>query len=133
MQKEVNEKTIRLRYIRVLEKFVTKSISLLKYDNFDKDLFKTATIKAYTELQKTTSCVLYSEFPLAVKNLAQHIMNCIENHTNKIEDEYYIEGSEDFENERASILKQANLLAKLKNNSRYKKDKHKQKKFNDGY
>lgn len=133
MQKEVNEKTIRLRYIRVLEKFITKAISLLKYDNFDKDLFKTATLKAYTQLQKTKSCELYSEYPLAIRNLAQHIMNCIENHTNKIEDEDYFNKSENFEEEKASILKQANLLAKLKNNNRYKKDKHKHKKFNDGY
>jgi len=132
MIREVNEKTIRLRYIRVLEKFNTKAISLLKYDNFDKDLFKKATIKAYTELEKTKSVVLYNEYPLAVKNLAQHIMDCIDNHTNKEEDEFSNE-IHDFENEKASILKQANLLAKLKNNNRYKKDKHKHKKFNDGY
>ena len=132
MIREVNEKTIRLRYIRVLEKFNTKAISLLKYDNFDKDLFKKATIKAYTELEKTKSVVLYNEYPLAVKNLAQHIMNCIDTHTNNEEDEYSTEIF-DFENEKASILKQANLLAKLKNNNRYKKDKHKHKKFNDGY
>jgi len=131
MIKEVNEKTIRLRYIRVLEKFVTKSISLLKYDNFDKELFKKATIKAFNELQKTKSCDLYSEYPLAVKNLTLHIMNCIDNDTNKNEENNTQENN--FEDEKASILKQANLLAKLKNNNRYKKDKHKHKKFNDGY
>jgi len=121
MQKEVNEKTIRLRYIRLLEKFVTKTISLLKYDNFDIELFKTAILKGFKELQKAKTCDLYSEYPIALKNLVNHIMNSIENH------------SKDFENERASILKQSNLLAKLKNNNRYKKDKHKHKKFNDGY
>ena len=131
MQREINEKTIRLRYIRVLEKFVTKSISLLKYDNFDKELFKKATIKAFNELQKTKSCDLYSEYPLAVKNLTLHIMNCIDNDSNK-EDEDNTQAN-NFEEEKASILKQANLLAKLKNNNRYKKDKHKHKKFNDGY
>ena len=132
MIREVNEKTIRLRYIRVLEKFITKAISLLKYDNFDKDLFKKATIKAYTELGKTKSVVLYNEYPLAVKNLAQHIMDCIDTHTNNEADEFSNE-VHDFEKEKASILKQANLLAKLKNNNRYKKDKHKHKKFNEGY
>jgi len=129
MQKEVNEKTIRLRYIRVLEKFVTKAISLLKYDNFDKELFKKATIKAFDELQKTKTCDLYSEYPLAVKNLALHIMHCIDN---DIEDEFETKPN-NFKDEKASILKQANLLAKLKNNNRYKKDKHKNKKFDDGY
>ncbi|PIF04515.1 MAG: hypothetical protein CSA86_01650 [Arcobacter sp.] len=131
MVREVNEKTIRLRYIRVLEKFVTKTVSLLKYDNFDKDLFKKATIKAFNELEKTKSVVLYNEYPLAVKNLVQHIMNCIDTHTN-LEKEY-TNKIFDFEDQKASILKQANLLAKLKNNNRYKKDKHKHKKFNDGY
>lgn len=121
MQKEVNEKTIRLRYIRVLEKFNTKVISLLKYDNFDIELFKKATLKAYSELQKAKTIELYSEYPVAVKNLTQTILNTLENH------------SKDFEEEKAHILKQSNLLAKLKNNNRYKKDKHKKKKFNDGY
>jgi len=130
MQKEVNEKTIRLRYIRILEKFVTKSISLLKYDNFDKELFKKATIKAFNELQKTKSCDLYSEYPVAVRNLTLHIMQCIDNDSQ--ENEWETKPN-NFEEEKASILKQANLLAKLKNNNRYKKDKHKHKKFNDGY
>ena len=130
MIREINEKTIRLRYIRVLEKFVTKAISLLKYDNFDKELFKKATIKAFNELEKTKSCDLYSEYPLAVKKLTLHIMHCIDSHTNKEEDQTQ---ENNFEEEKASILKEANLLAKLKNNNRYKKDKHKHKKFNDGY
>ena len=121
MQKEVNDKTIRLRYIRVLEKFNTKAISLLKYDNFDLELYKKAIIKAYGELQKAKTIELYSEYPIAVKNLTQIILNTLENHT------------KDFEEEKAHILKQSNLLAKLKNNNRYKKDKHTKKKFNDGY
>lgn len=131
MRKEVNEKTIRLRYIRVLEKFVTKTISLLKYDNFDKELFKKATIKAFDELQKTKTCDLYSEYPVAVRDLTLHIMYCVDNDT-KNDDEVETKPT-NFENEKASILKQANLLEKLKNNNRYKKDKHKNKKFNDGY
>ena len=42
---EVNEKQQRIKYIRVLEKFFTRNISLLKLDNFDKDLFKQRTKK----------------------------------------------------------------------------------------
>jgi len=121
MQREVNEKTIRLRYIRVLEKFNTKTIRLLKYDNFDLELFKKATLKSYEDLKKVTTCVLYSEYPMAIKNLTEIIINTLDHH------------SKDFENEKAVILKQSNLLDKLKNNNRYKKDKHTKKKFNDGY
>ena len=115
MQREINEKTIRLRYIRLLEKFNTKAIALLKYDNFDLNLYKKAVLKGYMELQKVKICELYSEYPIAVKNLAQTILNTLENH------------SKDFENERSDILKQSNLLDKLRNNNRYKKDKHKSK------
>ena len=121
MQKEVNEKSIRLRYIRVLEKFNTKAITLLKYENFDLELYKKAVLRGYTDLQKAKVVELYSEYPVGVKNLAQTILNTLENHT------------EDFEKERTFILKQANLLDKLRNNNRYKKDKHKKKKSHDGY
>jgi len=121
MQREVNEKTIRLRYIRILEKFTTKAITLLKYDNFDLELYKKATLRSYEDMKKAKPCELYSEYPMAVKNLAQIILDTLSNH------------SKDFEEEKAHILKQSNLLHKLKNNNRYKKDKHSKKKFNDGY
>ena len=121
MKYELNEKTIRLRYIRILEKFCTKAIALLKYDNFDLELYKKATLKSYDTLKKIEKIELYSEYTVSLKNLAQTILNTLENH------------SKEFEEEKQLILKQSNLLAKLKNNNRYKKDKHKHKKFNDGY
>lgn len=121
MIKEVNEKTIRLRFIRLLEKFNTKAITLLKYDNFDVELYKKATLKSYVVLQKSQSCELYNEYTIALKDLSQTIIDTISNH------------SKTFEDEKTLILKKSNLLAKLKNSNRYKKDKHKHKKFNDGY
>jgi len=114
-----NEKTIRLRYIRVLEKFVTRSVGLLKYDDFDIILYKKATIKSYENLVKIQSCELYNQYPIALMDLSQTILNSLENH------------SKTYENEKANILKLSNLLAKLKNNNRYKKDKHKNSKFKD--
>ena len=47
MSFEVNEKQQRIKYIRVLEKFFTRTISLLKLENFDKELFKTRTKKKF--------------------------------------------------------------------------------------
>ncbi len=41
--------------------------------------------------------------------------------------------SKDFENERSTLLKDANLLQKEKNSNSYSKDKHKNQKFDDGY
>lgn len=121
IKKEQNEKTIRLRYIRVLEKFITRSVSLLKKENFDIALYQKAILKNYEEMKKTPTIPLYSEYPIALQNLAQFIVDSLENHTKE-----YVE-------EKSNILKQSNLLDKLKNNNRYKKDKHKHKKFHDGY
>ncbi len=121
MKHQVNEKTIRLRYIRVLEKFNTRAIALLKYDNFDLELYTKAITKGYEQLQKTPSVPLYSEYPSKVQALSQAILDTLHNQ------------SEDFQEERQQLLKQYNLLQKDKNNNNYKKDKHKNKKFHDGY
>ncbi len=121
MNIKTNDKTIRLRYIRVLEKFLTRTISLIKKDNFDLDLYKKAVEKNYQELKKTPSIELYNEYPKALKSTVQYILDTLQDHT------------KDFANEKNCILKNANLLEKLKNNNRYKKDKHKKRKFNDGY
>ncbi|MEA3497792.1 MAG: hypothetical protein U9R16_01915 [Campylobacterota bacterium] len=121
MKYEVNEKTKRLRYIRMLEKFTTKSVGLLKYDNFDLELYKKAMLRSYEDLKKIEALDLYQEYPSQLKNLAQLILNNLDSH------------SKTYEDERKAILKESNLLYKLKNNNRYKKDKHKNKKFTDGY
>jgi hypothetical protein len=118
---EVNEKTKRLRYIRVLEKFTTKAVGLLKYDNFDIELYKKAILRNYQDLKKIESIDLYSEYPVKLRNLTQIILDYLDNH------------SSNYEDEKKHILKESNLLYKLKNNNKYKKDKHKKKKFNDGY
>ena len=118
---EVNEKQQRIKYIRVLEKFFTRTISLLKLDNFDKDLFKQRTKKNYEELIKTKEIELYSEYYEGIKTFINKTMFYLEEHSNS------------FEEERAILLKDANLLQKIKNKSNYKKDKHKKQQFNDGY
>lgn len=119
--KIINEKTVRLRYIRLLEKFSTKAATLLKYDNFDLELYKKAMGNAFESLQKSQSVPLYSEYPAKLKQYAQLIVDTLDNH------------SKDFEDERSLLLKEFNLLQKEKNKNSYKKEKHKHKKFNDGY
>ena len=118
---EVNEKQQRIKYIRVLEKFFTRTISLLKLDNFDKDLFKQRTKKNYEELIKTKPVELHSEYYEGLQNFINKTMIYLEEHSNT------------FQEEKATLLKDANLLQKEKNKSNYKKDKHKNQKFNDGY
>ncbi|PUE63673.1 hypothetical protein [Arcobacter caeni] len=118
---ELNEKQLRIRYIRVLEKFFTRTISLLKLDNFDKDLFKQRTKKNYEEMIKTKEIELYSDYYESLKVFINKTMFYLQEH------------SKSFEEERANLLKEANLIQKEKNSSNYKKDKHKNEKFNDGY
>ena len=118
---EVNEKQLRIKYIRVLEKFFTRTISLLKLENFDKELFKKRTKKNYEDLQKAKEVELYSEYYSGLKDFINKTMIYLEEHSNT------------FQEEKATLLKDANLLQKEKNKSNYKKDKHKNQKFNDGY
>lgn len=117
----MNEKVLRLKYIRVLEKFVKRTISLLKNDEFDYEIFKEKVLIYYEEVENTKPVRLDSQYLQKLKAYIMHILNCVDNH------------SEDFKDEKELLLKEANLLHKEKNKAAYKKDKHKHSKFNDGY
>ncbi|MCK5111794.1 MAG: hypothetical protein KAQ94_09765 [Arcobacteraceae bacterium] len=116
-----NQKILRLKYVRVLEKFVKRTIALLKHPEFDYVLFKELTFANYEFVQKLEAIRLDSEYLKKLQEYSQIILNTIANH------------SKDFKDEQQFLLKEANLLHKEKNKNNYKKDKHKKKKFNDGY
>lgn len=121
MNFELNDKQLRIRYIRVVEKFLTRTVSLLKLENFDKDMFIKRTFKNYQEMSKTPKVDLYSDYYM---NLNEFIDKAL----------YFIKNpSDDFKEQRATLLKDVNLLEKNKNKNIYKKDKHKKDGFNDGY
>ncbi|WP_419769800.1 MAG: hypothetical protein ACNI3C_10755 [Candidatus Marinarcus sp.] len=117
----MHEKAKRIKYIRVLEKFFKRNISLLKLDNFDFELYKQRTLKNFEELKKTEAVDLHSNYLVALKNYIDSVLSSLNNHSNN------------FENEREMLLKDANLLQKEKNKGVYKKEKHKSKKFDDEY
>lgn len=121
MSFEVNEKQQRIKYIRVLEKFLTRTISLLKLENFDKELFIIRSKKNLEDLKKTKEVELHSQYYSNLKDFISKTISYLEN------------SSSDFIQEKNSLLKDANLLQKEKNRSNYKKDKHKNSKFSDGY
>ena len=120
MQKKQN-KIIRLKYIRVLEKFLTRSVALLKNDSFELDNFKINIDRYYDEIKKVKSVRLDSEY---LKKLIAFVNLTLEKTQNH---------SDDFEIEKQLLLKEANLLHKEKNKTSYKKDKHKKRLFDDGY
>ena len=117
----MHEKTKRIKYIRVLEKFFKRNLSLLRLENFNFELYCQRTIKNFEELQKSEAVDLNSNY---LTGLRRHIDNIM----------YFAHhGSDDIEEQKQTLLKEANLLLKDKNQSTYKKDKHKHKKFDDGY
>ncbi len=118
---EIHEKQLRIRYIRVLEKFFTRTISLLKLENFNPELFKERTLKNYEDIKRVKAVDLNSKYLTDLIAFINKTLSYLENH------------SEDFEDERSTLLKDANTLQKEKNRNTYKKDKHKKSKFNDGY
>ncbi len=119
--KKLNDKTIRLKYVRVLEKFVKRTIALLKHPKFDFEIFKVQTIKNYEFVTQVEIIRLDSEYLKKLQDYSKMIIYAISCH------------SKSFEKEQQLLLKEANLLNKEKNKTNYKKDKHTKKKFNDGY
>ncbi|WP_428023098.1 hypothetical protein [Arcobacter sp.] len=117
----IHDKQLRIRYIRVLEKFFTRTVSLLKLEDFDFIIFKQRTLKNFEDTKRVKSVELTSVYLTSLKKFIDLTLSYLENH------------SDNFEEERNRLLKEANLLQKEKNQSNYKKDKHKHKKFDDGY
>lgn len=117
----MHEKQVRIRYIRVLEKFFTRTVSLLKLENFDVELFKERTLKNYKDLQRVDEVDLHSPYLSSLTSFKNKTLQYIASH------------SENFEDERSTLLKDANLIQKEKKKNTYSKDKHKKHKFNDGY
>jgi len=117
----MHEKAKRIKYIRVLEKFFKRNISLLRLEEFNFDLYKQRMIKNFDELQKSEAVDLNSNYLVGLKRHIDNIMQFVHN------------PSENTEEQKQTLLKEANLLLKDKNQSNYKKDKHKHKKFDDGY
>jgi hypothetical protein len=119
---KINNKTIRLRYIRILEKFLTRTISLLKNDDLPFYNFVENINKYYEEIKKVEAVRLDNEY---LQKLEQFV-NLTLQKVDTID-------SLDYPQLKALLLKEANLLHKEKNKTNYKKDKHKHKSFNDGY
>ncbi len=117
----MHDKQLRIRYIRVLEKFFTRTVSLLKLESFDIKLFKDRTLKNFEDIKKVKALDLNSKYFTDLVSFINKTLSYLENH------------SDNFENERNTLLKEANLLQKERNRNSYRKDKHKKSKFDDGY
>lgn len=120
----INEKEVRLKYTRGLEKFVRSNISYLKDPTFEFEIFKKRVKKTFEILKKIPHIRLNSTYPIALEKYVNLVLAIL--HIEKITEKQT-------EELQANLLKEANLLHKEKNKTRYKKDKHKNSSFNDGY
>lgn len=106
---KIDEKAKRVKYIRALERFCKSAIAILKRDDFDNELFKIRIQKNLDVLKKVEPIFLDQPYTKALENFANSLA-LLKN--------------------RDELLKEANLLEKLKNSKTYKKEKHKKVTFN---
>lgn len=116
-----NERFLRQKYIRVIEKFTKRVINLLKSNDVDFQTYETQVIKWYEDFKDVEKIRLNNTYLSQMEAYVELILQILHNDL------------EDFEEQKERLLKEANLLHKEKNKTNYKKDKHKQKSYNDGY
>jgi len=118
-QKQIEEAQ-RLKYVRVLERFVRSVIGyLVKEEDVDFQGFQARVSKQYEFLKKVEPVYLYKEEFQLVERFVQTLLNLADH------------GCDDFEKLREDLLHQSNIIHKNKNQKRYKKDKHSKKKFKE--
>ncbi|NLK67122.1 MAG: hypothetical protein GX282_06585 [Campylobacteraceae bacterium] len=110
--KRIDEKTSRVKYIRALERFSKSAIAILKRDDFDEKLFRERVTKNLEILQKAEKTYLDNPYTKALEEFASSVIAL---------------------KDRDTLIKEANLLDKLKNQKTYKKEKHKFNKFRDEF
>ncbi len=124
MENTINDKDIRLKYTRGLEKFVRSNISYLKDPTFEFEIFQKRVKRTFEILKKIPPIRLNAPYPIALEKYVNMVLTVL--HLEDLQDE-------EKEELQAKLLKEANLLHKEKNKTQYKKDKHKKSSFNDGY
>ncbi|CZE50831.1 Uncharacterised protein [Campylobacter geochelonis] len=112
MNISIEEKAKRVKYIRALERFAKSAINLLKRDDFDKEMFEKRVSKNLEILKRAEPVYLDQPYTKGLEEFVNSITNL---------------------KEQDELIKEANLLDKLRNNKSYKKDKHKKSGFADEY
>ena len=115
------ERAKRVKYLRALEKFAKSAVATLKREDFDFSRFEERMHKNTIPLRKVDPIVLDSTYTRSLEAFCNLILLTLK------------EEIEEKEQKRQILLKHANALEKLKVNSSYKKEKHRQKVFDDGY
>ena len=113
------ENAKRLRYIRILERFSNSIIAYLsKSDEVSHEAYNKRIANNLRYYNKTEKIHLYKGDYNDLEDLVQKMIN-------------YQNSEEDIEDIRANLLRDANKLEQTSNNRMYKKDKHKNSKFDE--
>jgi len=107
------DKSLRVKHMRLLEKFLRSSATILKLENFNYDLFEKRSRKIYSLIQNLKEMRVDSSYLKSLKNFTELTMRTIDNEVLKTQEK------------RDILLKEVNLIDKNKNRTIYKKDKHK--------
>jgi hypothetical protein len=112
---------LRIIYTRLLERGLSKCVSyLLKEEHDDKEKFLSFIEHIAKPIQKAQKVPLDNRYYNNLEQLVESIMH--------LKDKTF-----DFEETRREILRTANGLQKIQRERNSKKEKHKKKKFEDGY
>ena len=113
------ENAKRLRYIRILERFAHSIINYLsKSDNITHETYNKRIKNNLRYYNKTEKIHLYKGDYNDLEALVVKMIN-------------YQNSEDDIESIRSELLRDANKLEQTSNNRKYKKDKHKNSKFDE--
>ncbi len=108
-----NDKYVRVKYMRLLEKFVKSSSNTLKLEDFNYELFEKRVFKLFLKIEKMGEVKTDSSYMNSLRNFIDKTVKTL-----KREDI-------NSEKKREILLKESNLVEKSQNRKSRKKDKHK--------
>jgi len=107
-----HEKASRVKYMRLQEKLLQSSITILKLENFNYELFQKRIFKILVKIENIPEIRTDSSYLNSLKNFSELLTRTLQNDRLKIEEKKEI------------LLKEANLIQKQKNKKLYKRKKH---------
>ncbi len=110
---KIEDKTLRVKHMRLLEKFLKSSASILKLENFNYELFQKRTLKIYGLLQNLKEIRVDSSYLKSLQDFTKLTMRILKNEELKEQEK------------RNILLKEVNLIQKNRNKKTYKREKHK--------
>ena len=121
IKEEKQQRHLRIIYTRVLERGLSKIVSYLsKDDHDDKERFLAFVENIKKPILKAQKVSLDNEYYNSLERLVESILT--------LKDKEF-----DFGETSRDILRSANGLQKIQRQRNIRKDKHKKKKFDDGY